>query len=357
MWRNCSKFKVESLAFEVQSSELFLGIKSYILVFNSIALRFSTLFLVLFSLSSIKAQVQTQLYPDVILIGDTASLQIIVSAYTHQTVELPQIKNSLNNFIEVSGTKTDTLIKGNHAKYIQNFTLTCFEPGEFLVNALPIKIDKKIFQSKSLQLTVKDLEVEADAAKMFPIKPIMPEELTLWEKYKKYFWYFVLGLLLAFVIGLIIWLYFKELKNKKYISTPLLPPYEEALDNLRKLDKSKYISSERYYEYYSDLSYILRRYFTRRFEFPANALLTDDLPEAMYQKEYLTRDEKEELHQFLQDADLVKYARNIPTQDKHTNYRKWVEDLIHRTRPLIEDDMPEHMRDEEHEKIRKLDNR
>ena len=383
---NSSKFKVQSSKFKVKSSglsgmlylsenQINTSLFSFFLILNSsiFSLKSSVfslpsyiihpksfLFLLFsFFFSHVNAQIETKLDPEVILIGDTASLQITITADSRQEIILPQTSDSLNAYIEITGRKTDTLQRGNNLNIIQNFTITGFEPGNFLVNSLPVQIDGMLFQSEAKQIEIKDIEVEADADKMFPLKPIMPEEITFWEKYRKYFWYFVAALILAFVVGLIIWLYFKELRNrKKYVSTPLLPPYEEALDNLTKLDKHQYLDRYQFYEYYSDLNYILRRYFTRRFNFPANALLSGELPEIMHQKEILTEGEKTDLATFLQAADMAKYARKFPSEKEHKDFRNWAEEIIHKTRPVVDENSPEHFRNEaEEEKIRKIDNR
>lgn len=337
-----------------------LDSESHLFVEKFFSNRFQTiLFTFYFLLSTFYAfgQIQTKLTPEEILIGDTASLQITVTFDAQKMVTLPQIGDSLNKYIEITGQKIDTLKVGKGVNYVQNLTLTSFEPGEFLVNALPVIIDGDTLQTKAYQLKVLGLEVDQNSDKIFPIKSIMEQEITFWDKYKKYFWYFIIALILFFVIGLIIWMYLKERKKKKYMSKPLLPPYEEAMENLKILDKAKYLKNKKYYEYYSDLSFILKRYFGRRFEFPAQALLSDDLSNVMLEKDYIhSQEEADKLTEFLKDSDLAKYARSVPAEDKHLKYRRWIEDLIHKTRPLLEDSLPEHIKIEEKEKLRDIDN-
>ncbi|MDO5656070.1 MAG: hypothetical protein Q4G27_08025 [Flavobacteriaceae bacterium] len=354
MRHRSSSQKIRDRKFEVWSVAL------EAIVFQSftrmIGLGFMLFLLLNFSI--LNAQIQTKLDPQVILIGDSASLQITVNLNVDDLVDLPLPGDSLNNYIEITAVKTDTLFLGNELKIIRNFTLTGFEAGRFLINSLPVSINGKIYQSAALQLEIQDIQVGEDLTQMYPIKPIMTEEISLWEKYKKYVWYFALGLLLALLVLLLIWLYFKEKKKNKYISSPLLPPYEEAIANLKKLDEAGFIQQQKYYEFYSDLSQILRRYFTRRFDFPANALLSSDLPKFMYNKEFITDNERDELEIFLKETDLVKFARNIPDEEKHHQYRKWTEDLIYRTRPVFEENLADDgFAESEKEKIRKIDNR
>ena len=307
---------------------------------------------------SVNSQVQTELNPDIILIGDTASLKITVTYDARQNVILPQIGDSLNSFLEVSNVKIDSIKVGNNANYIQTITLTSFDIGDFLVNSLPVVIDGDTLLTSSKRLEVKDLEVDADLDKMYPIKPIISQEITWWEKNKKYLAYWVVGILLAIIIIVLIWLYLKAAKKNKYVSKPLVPPYEEALENLKKLDKENYLSKQNYNQFYTDLSFIVRRYFSRRFDFPAMALLSGDLPAYMKNKELLTESEAEQLSVFLMDSDLAKFGRTIPAEEKHKYYRNWIEEIIQKTRPILEEDIPQHMQDEvEQEKLRKLDNR
>lgn len=318
--------------------------------------------LVIFILSllpySLHSQIQTELNPNIILIGDTASLKITVTYDARQKVILPQIGDSLNSFLEVSNVKIDSMKVGNNANYIQTITLTSFDIGDFLVNSLPVVIEGDTLLTSSKRLEVRDLEVDADLDKMYPIKPIIPQEITWWEKNKKYLAYWVVGILLAIIIIVLIWLYLKAAKKNKYVSKPLLPPYEEALENLKKLDKENYLSKQNYNQFYTDLSFIIRRYFSRRFDFPAMALLSGDLPAYMKNKELLTESEAEQLSAFLKDSDLAKFGRTIPAEEKHTYYRNWIEEIIQKTRPILEEDIPQHMQDEvEQEKLRKLDNR
>lgn len=343
---------------ESKISELVSG--SHLFVEKFFSNRFKIiLFTFYFLLSTFYSfgQIQTKLNPEEVLIGDTASLQITVTFDAQQMVMLPQVGDSLNKYIEVTGQKIDTLKVGKGVNYVQNLTLTSFEPGEFLVNALPVIIDGDTLQTKAFQLKVLDLEVDENSDKIFPIKSIMEQEITFWDKYKKYLWYFVIAIVLFFVIALIIWMYLRERKKKKYMSKPLLPPYEEAMANLKTLDKAKHLKNKKYYEYYSDLSFILKRYFGRRFEFPAQALLSDDLANVMLEKDYIhSQEEVNQLTEFLKDSDLAKYARSFPAEEKHLKYRRWIEDLIHKTRPLLEDNLPEHIKIEEKEKLRDIDN-
>lgn len=329
-------------------------------VFKALSILFSNVKILIFFLLLPYfpwAQIQTDLNPDVILIGDTASLKITVTFDTRQEVILPKLGDSLNRYIEISNQKIDTLQVGYNSNYIQTITLTSFEPGEFLVNALPVIIDGDTLLSKSLRLQVQNLQVEPNLDRMYPLKPIVQVEISWWERNKKYMIYWIAGLILALIIMYLIYAYLKAGKKKKYISKPLLPPYQEALENLKKLDQQNLIENSKYNEYYTDLSFILRRYFGRRFDFSALALLSEDLAVILLQKEILTRSESDILKDFLKDADLVKYARILPEEKKHAQYRNWVEEIIVKTRPVLEEIQDQNPPEVDKGKLRKIDKR
>lgn len=289
-----------------------------------------------------QAQVETLLTADRILIGDTTTLQITITADAQDHVQLQLPQDTLNRFVEINSSSTDTLRVGRNMNYIHKIVITSFEPGNFLVNAIPVSIGDSIYQSKAMQIIVEDMIVDEQRQGMFPDKPILPEDITWWQKNKKYFWYMVVGGLFVLAILLIVWLYIRELKRNRYVSNPLLPPYEEAIKNLKKLDHQKYLQQNKHYEFYSDLSVIVKRYFARRFDFPAEALLSTDLPLHMVRKDYLTEKEAVEFGEFLEKADLAKYARKIPAEGEHERFRAWVEYIINRTRPLTDEVVPDH---------------
>ncbi|MFU2093596.1 DUF4381 family protein [Ornithobacterium rhinotracheale] len=283
------------------------------------------------------AQVYTQLSPDRILIGDTASLQIEFKTPSDAKVELPMLGDSLGKYLEIVNKKIDSVREGNQKKYKQIITLTGFEEGNFLVKSLPYVINGKTVLSDTRELGVEMPAIDTTLQKMYPIKTIMPEHISWWDRNKKYLWYMIVGGIMLIALLIVAFLYLKELRRKRYISTPLLPPYEEALQNLKKLDALGLLEKQEFNQYYTDLSFIVRRYFSRRFEFPAQALLSTDLPEYMKNKEFLTQEESAELYNFLTDADRVKYAKATLSPEKNAFYRDWAEKIIEKTKPLVEE--------------------
>ena len=114
----------------------------------------------------------------------------------------------------------------------------------------------------------------------------------------------------------------------------------EATDDLKALDKKKYVSESELNEYYSKLSYILRRYIGRVYKFSSLEMLSEDLTKFLKENKHLDSTELKELKQFLYDSDLVKFAKILPQEKKHEFYRKWVGEFVEKIKPLnLEEEM------------------
>lgn len=298
--------------------------------FISKAIRFGFVLLPLFSI----AQIDTKIDTAHIKIGEPIQYTLSVQLKDKSQLRMPVIGDTLSKHIEILDRKLDTLSDGNGKKIVQHLTLTAYDPGEYLIRSLPVLIDKDTLLSHSFQIQVDDVKIDSANLGGFPIKPIMEESYS-WKDYLRKYRFELIMLLLLIVAGAAVWWWRKQMKNKNENKIqPVKTPYEEAMDALMNLDQKKYISKNQVKPYYSDLSFLLRRYLGRRFNFSSLELLSDDLVNHFRNSDELSTTEIENLKQFLFDSDLVKYAKATPNEDRHDFYRKWAEQLIEKTKPV-----------------------
>src|SRR5690606_10430466 len=203
------------------------------------------------------------------------------------------------------------------------------------------------------QIKVDDVEIDSSNLSGFPIKPIMEEEYTWKDYWQKYWMYCVAGALVFIALLVVAILFLKDKKRKEEKSRIIKTPYEEAIDALKNIDKKKYLEKGQIYPFYSELSYTLMRYVGRVYNFSSLELLSDDLVDYFRKSTHLEKEEIEKLKEFLYDSDLVKFAKAEPDEEKHLLYRKWVENLIEKIKPLeLEDESVQEIRP--NEKYRKL---
>lgn len=286
-----------------------------------------------------KAQIKAEIDTANIKIGEPIHYRISIPIQPNQRISLPELKDTLSFHVEILDQKIDTVFENERKVLVQELTLTSFDSGEFLIRSLPIVIDSDTILSNSFTIKVEEVELNPEDMEGFPIKPIMGEEYTWKDYWDKYWMYFVAAILIFLVLLVLTILFLRNKKRSDEKSYTIKTPYEEAVDALKNLDKKKYLDKNLVNPYYSELSYLLRRYLGRVYHFSSLELLSDDLVDHFKKSDQLTSEDVQKLKEFLFDSDLVKFAKAIPEKEKHEYYRNWVANLVEKIKPLeLEDD-------------------
>lgn len=297
-----------------------------------------SMFIFLFSYEA-NAQIKAEIDTANIKIGEPIHYRISIPIQPNQRISLPELKDTLSFHVEILDQKIDTVFENERKVLVQELTLTSFDSGEFLIRSLPVVIDSDTILSNSFTIKVEEVELNPEDLEGFPIKPIMGEEYTWKDYWDKYWMYFVSAILIFLVLLVLTILFLRNKKRSDEKSYTIKTPYEEAVDSLKILDKKKYLDKNLVNPYYSELSYLLRRYLGRVYHFSSLELLSDDLVDHFKKSDQLTSEDVQKLKEFLFDSDLVKFAKAIPEKEKHEYYRNWVADLIEKIKPLeLEDD-------------------
>ncbi|MDX9704159.1 MAG: hypothetical protein RBT46_00430 [Weeksellaceae bacterium] len=286
------------------------------------------------SFSCVFAQIDTKIDRNHIKIGEPIQLSISIPFEKDIKIKFPVLNDTLSYHIEILDQKIDTLIDKNNTKIIHQLQITSFDPGDFLIRSLPVVINNDTLLTHSFEIQLDEVELDSANTIGFPIKPIMNEEFT-WKDYWNQYWAFIVGAFLAFLLAiLLLYYYFYMKKGQARLLKKQKTPYEEAKGALKALDQQKLLAKSAYYLFYSELSYIVRRYLGRVYEFSSLELLSDDLIEYLKIQTTLEAEDILHLKQFLYDSDLVKYAKAIPEEEKHEFYRKWIGELVEKIKPI-----------------------
>ena len=141
----------------------------------------------------------------------------------------------------------------------------------------------------------------------------------------------VLGLLAAGILAL-----------RKFLSTPrtilhmepVIPPYQIALDALEDLRAKGWIEAGKIELFYIALSGIVRRYLEARFGLRAPERTTEEfIHDAMHAKS-LSDLHRDLVAGFLEQSDLVKFARHTPGPSDMHNALDSATRLVHETMPV-----------------------
>lgn len=270
-------------------------------------------------------EVKSSLDRDTIKIGEQLIYKIEVEAQAAEKVVFPQGQSFLPLEV-VDSTAIDTFLTKDNYKLTREYPLTQFDSGAYTIPKQTIIIDGEGFYTDTFNIKVNGVVVDTLKQNLFPIKPaldIKPAPVfptwVLW----------ILGILgIAFLVYILLKTRKKIIEKKKE-----LPPYEKAIQTLKRLDENQDLEKGLMKEYYSGLSNAIKRYIDEKIDGNALESTTNEFIEMLktYKKEkqiYLKEQVIDSLEAVLQRADLTKFA-GINT-DKLTarEDRKTIEDNI-----------------------------
>ncbi len=112
-----------------------------------------------------------------------------------------------------------------------------------------------------------------------------------------------------------------------------IPAHVKALTALDHLDHEQLWQKGKVKEYHSKITGIVRNYFEDRFQLPALELTTTEQMEQL-KKVSAAKIILEETNQFLNNADLVKFAKFIPMASVNEEMMKQAKDIVNKTIPV-----------------------
>lgn len=278
------------------------------------------------SLDSTKIKIGEQMNYKVLVEADSTSLVVFPEGQTFAPLEM------------VEASEVDTIINQDKFNLIKKYALTQFDTGHYTIPRQKILINDKTFFTDSLKIEVNTVVVDTIKQKLFDIKPIVEVEK---KETSNWFIYLLCGLLVLLIIGgLIYWFVFRKKPLTDEEKVALLPPYDRAMLELKKLDESKYLIKAEYKDYYSDLTNIVRSYIEEDVHISALESTTDELIdklEMLKDSGSLDIDENtiKQFQKVLKTADLVKFAKSTPESNVIENDRKTIEQIVVKTKEAI----------------------
>ncbi|MCB0456754.1 MAG: hypothetical protein R2776_01945 [Flavobacteriaceae bacterium] len=301
----------------------------------------------LFSLLSslCASQVTSKVDTTLIRIGEEIKYTIEVEADTTELVLFPK-GQSFSPLEMIESYKVDTSFADAKYRLIKKYGLTQFDSGAYTIPSQHIVINNKNFTTDSIQVEVRDVPVDTTKQKMFDIKPAIEVNNSPFNWLQLVYW-----LLPLLVIAGLLYYFFRRKKLKEEREKQL-PPYEEAMVALQKLDASEYLKENKSKAYYSSLTEIVKRYIDREVDDKALESTSDELIERlMLHKDAGHFDFDQEmirkLDAILKRADLVKFAKYQQDFSQATSDRKTIEEIINETHEAIPEPTEEEMAENE----------
>lgn len=265
--------------------------------------------------------VRAEIEPDSIGIGDRFTYSIIVDRDLVQVVEFPVFtpRDEESGIELVEEFPVDTLERqGRQLKLRKRYRMAAFQEGLIdMGHARVLYADKNIVDtlrsSDSLLLQVGTFRIDSTSPSVYEVKPQKNLPLRFGEV-SGYIGWSLLGLLLAAAAAYAAWRLAKRYGKRIggiFRPAPPLPPHVVAIRALETLHNQKLWQNNKYKQYYSGLTDILRTYLAGRWGIGAMEMTSDEIIAAMRSIE-LPQKSAMDLTQILRDADLVKFAKAEP---------------------------------------------
>ena len=160
-----------------------------------------------------------------------------------------------------------------------------------------------------------------------------------WTALKRGLLYSAAGVALG---ALVAWLFIRWLKRPRPAPPPPppRPPWEVAFEKLDEVRHAGLLATQRFSEYYDRVGDAVRQYFGARYGFDGLECTTDEML-AELRRSALAGIPLEEVALFLQQCDLVKFARMTPSEDDCQQALGDAELIVRRTMVPAEREFPD----------------
>ena len=196
----------------------------------------------------------------------------------------------------------------------QQLTLMTFDTGQVQVPPIALKYARSFDDPNRLKAYTDPIRLYSTTMTVdttLAYKPIV-EPIAAPVKFKEVFpW--ILAALLLVLIALGIWYWRKHRKPKvdadgNIVRGPVIPPYDKAVGDLKRLREEKIWQSGKVKEYFSSLTDIAREYIEGQFGVNAVEMTTDDILEEI-KPLHFPKETYDKLKDTMEVADLVKFAK------------------------------------------------
>lgn len=277
-----------------------------------------------------------------ILIGQQAviTLSCRINKENPEKIIFPTIADTLTAKVEVvKKTHIDTLKTGENVKETrleQKLYITSFDTGYYAIRPFQFKVNGEVRETQAFLLTVQTVEIDTTGF-IRDEKGIYTVDVTLLDYLNAYWKYPAAGLALVAILALV-WFLVRRYRNKP---RPEPEPVEEkdlrpadviALEALHRIAAEEIFKRGKIKEYHTEITGVLRDYLQAVFGIPAHELTTRQI---MDQLRYsgISDGSIRQLRTILLRADMVKFAKEIPSDPENVLALRDAETFVKATRP------------------------
>lgn len=280
--------------------------------------------------------VTTRLSPDPSHIGDLLTLDVIVAFPRDHAINLP-------NGLDFAPLELVSILPGpvestgNGLRQRFTITLQYFEVGDAAVPSFPVTWIDPNDQVHTYSVAPHPFVVESLLANEADPQPMGPDPMVSLEYANVRLAEIIVAVIGGIAAAIMIAAAIVALRRRTrpvYVPPPI-PPHETALAELDALARERegLIAAGAYQDYYLRLTEIAKRYLGARFGFEALDRTTEEIQDLLKRGQVKVEPlDPKAVITFLQDCDLVKFARLAPPEEETREALQLVRDMVDRTK-------------------------
>jgi hypothetical protein len=232
---------------------------------------------------------------------------------------------------EVKSIRKEKLERGGRTIERTVFTLAVFEMGDLLIPAVTVQFRDatgRVYQRFTDPVAVKVVGVKKKPSDKDDIRTIKPP--VAFSKLLP--WTLLGGLLVFFLVATLALKIILRLQKEGFDPEALKPAGERVAIEWKRLKARSLLDEGKVKEFYSELSFILKRYLDRRYGADILELTTQEVLQFTRQLELL-QDVVQRIRHVLESSDLVKFAKQVPDRALGDALAAEIIEVTERTKP------------------------
>lgn len=290
-----------------------------------------------------KVKVSSSLDTSAIMIGQQFRMNLKVEQPANVVVVWPVWKDTVAKGVEiVETTKTDTIFSENKEKitFKKDYILTVFDSGYYRIPAFAFAATNG---NKTDSIFTNPLFVRVERPEVDTTQAIrdIKSALEIPFDWREYLPHILIGFSAVGLIALGVFFLLRYIRKRReaqanvpvYVEPPL-PPSARALNALHELEEKQLWQRGKNKEYFTELTDILRDYIRDIYQVNAPEMLTDEILQHLKFKE-IEGGARQTLKAILELADMVKFAKVIPTTTENQESLNSAKRFVEETAPVI----------------------
>lgn len=253
-----------------------------------------------------------------IIIGDTIDYEVhIISKkdieYNYKDISFDD-RFSQSRIISVENINKN---KGNFKERIIKYKIGFYDVGQFVIT--PFKISYN-YNNEYRELYGEDINILVSPFSDGDVLPPMKNAISM--PMPLYVWLIIILFIIIIVLIIFSVLFLTKYIEKKFNEKLTIREDTEALNALKNIDYNIYYNENKYAEYYFELTFIFKRYLTKRFQYNILDMTTSEISTLFKENDFLKSDI---IIKMFEECDLIKFAKadtQIESMEKDYNFCK-----------------------------------